>query len=575
MKNLTLIIILFVAGSCFKCIAQTGYEPKILILAPNEFAFDPGLKREIDLQNAQLKKKSSQAEQERANQTANQRSLAPNLQLMQKSAIDFLLHIDFSKQISLLSQEYLAYRFYEKFPNCLVLLRDQKSGGSKDDLQKIATEESMAYVVNFSKLSLYKQNRQTYCKIRVQLFEQQSNTLLIDHEYTGDWNNPGFEFSCEQGSLNCTINNALSFAMPDIISRIASNNPTLIKEKELAEKRSAFIENQIYPEKYDDAAVRKIITSTNNDIQLEDLYHCFYSPDGSKFVAFFIKKAGENAGSIMTQKKDQNVKVITKKDVKDPAYFTQTESTYAYVVRGVLFQNKWYIEKTDVTYFDAKNLEEGKVEYLNNLQEWDFFAEGSAEPSKAFWEGKLFEKIKDKRLDPNWEKYKKMWETEERENREYIGQYELVADQLKNEKEAANSAFRKRLITDLLIPFYDRQVKSKLNHISKAAKPEEFNLIYPADMHIVINPIKITDENGVTRIRYFVFFPQKNEVYEWTLITPHVLGKNEYTDEPILKTMNALTTWDYSYKTLDDQPFWDEKVLTKEGAGYKYLRRIE
>jgi hypothetical protein len=46
----------------------------------------------------------------------------------------------------------------------------------------------------------------------------------------------------------------------------------------------------------------------------------------------------------------------------------------------------------------------------------------------------LFEKITDKRKDPNWEKYKDMWGDEERENRAYIGLYELVADQLKKGK---------------------------------------------------------------------------------------------------------------------------------------------
>jgi len=117
-----------------------------------------------------------------------------------------------------LTQQYLTYRFYEKFPNCLILLKDKKSNSIKD-LQQISGEEQMSYILNFPKISFYKQNNQTYCKLQVQLYDQKTNKLLIDNEYTGDWNNPGFEFSCQQGTMGCGISNAMSFAMPDIINK--------------------------------------------------------------------------------------------------------------------------------------------------------------------------------------------------------------------------------------------------------------------------------------------------------------------------------------------------------------------
>lgn len=575
MKRL-LIVLSFISFSYLQTTAQVLFEPKILILSPGDFAFDQGLKKEVEQKTVELKKMALQALGKSADQKDKENGQPANLKLMQQSTVDFLSQIDFSKEISIFAQQYLTYRFYEKFPNCLILLKDQKSIDSMEGLRKIASDQNMAYVLNFSKISLYKQNGETYCKVNMQLYEQQSNKLLIDKEYTGDWNNPGFEFSCEQGSIGCTINNALSAAMPDVIFQVASNNLTLIRERALAAERSAFIQDSILSKRFDGGPAKKIIGFTNNDIDLGDLFHCFYSADNSKFVAFFIKTLdAKDAKKLLDIKKDENVTVITSKDIKDPGYLDQSPKTYAFIVRGVQYQNKWYTDKSEITYFDAASLEEGKLEYLNNLQKWDFFNENAAEPGPGFWEGQLFEKIKDKRKDPDWEKYKDMWAMDEREDRDYIGLYEIVANKLKEENAAADLSFRKLQIAGLLLPFYQDQVRLKSNHIFKADTPEVFYLIFPKDKHVILNPIKITDEKGIMSIRYFIFIPKTNEVYEWIFPERNVLGKDGYTDEPINKAIGALTVWDLSYKTLDDDNFWNEKVMAKDGAGYKYLKKLQ
>jgi len=575
MKKLFLILVLSI---CFSRLArgQNNYEPQILILAPNDFSFEPSLQRGVDSINREFKKMAGVGASPLFGTAEQVKNLAQNLRLMQQNEASFMGEMDISKELTFISQEHLVYSFYEKFPNCLVLQSKEKSAGGIEDLHRIASEQKQPYILNFSKARLYTVNTIKYCKIQVQLYELQSNTLLIDKEYTGDWNNPGFEFSCHQGSIECTIHNALSFALTDVIAQVAQHNQTLIKERELAKIRAAYIAETVYPQPLDDALIRTVISPGDSDIDLKAIYNCFYNADKTKFVAFFIKNAGKDAGSILTQKKDQNVKVITKKDMKDPGYFDQSESNYAYIVRGLLFQNKWYFEKTDVTYFDVKNLDEGEMQYLNNLQEWGFFKDNSAEPSDQFWEGPLFEKIKDKRLDPDWEKYKDMWASNEREDRPYIGLYGIVADKLKKENELNDEAFRKQIITGSLSPLYETQAKLKLNHIAKFDEPEDNNIIYPSDKHVVLNPVRITDERGITRIRYFVLLPATSELFEWTLVPPNLVRTKYYNDnEPIIKTINNFTPWDYSYKTLDDDMFWSQKVLLKENGKYKYLTKLQ
>jgi len=42
----------------------------------------------------------------------------------------------------------------------------------------------------------------------------------------------------------------------------------------------------------------------------------------------------------------------------------------------------------------------------------------------------------------------------------------------------------------------------------------------------------------------------------------------------VIKAISGFTTWNYAYKTLDDDQFWRDKVLLKEGGRYKYLAKL-
>lgn len=573
MKKTSLIFLIVV--SSLSCFAQDKFEPHILILSPKNIAYDPSLQHEIDTNSVNLKKMVAGTTAALAAEQGKNSDQPENIKLMQQNSIDFLQHITVFNQILLYMQQYLTYRFYEKFPNCLVLIKNEKSKINNAELQAVADSGKTPYILNFPSISFYKQNGQTYCKLALQLYDRASNSLLIDKEYSGDWNNPGFEFSCQAGTMGCTINNAMAAAMPDVIEKIASNNPTLIREKQLVMERAAYISSSIYPQTFDASLVKKVIPASDQNIQLANIYQCFYNGDKTKFAAFFLKTVNKDAKALLRDNSDKNVKVLTKKDIKDTGYFDQKLQTYAYIVKGLFYNQKWYYEKTEVTYFDADNETNGKIEYLNNLQGWDFFEENTAKPDDGFWEGKLFEKITDKRKDPNWEKYKDMWESEERENRDYIGLYEMVADQLKKENAEIDSIFNSKIFNTVLLPFYNKKVKTKQYHFNHLTNTNGYYcLIYPKDRSIIINPVEITDEHGINSVRYFVLLTKTKEIYEWKLIKPNILKKGEYSDEFINNTIGGLTTWNLSYKTLDDTTFWNEKVLAKDGDNFKYLEKL-
>lgn len=544
---------------------KSKYDPQLLILAPAVTTFDASAAKEIDKIDQQLKGMATGQD--------SGVSVGESTRLMRQSAIDFSKNLNFFNQATMYAQSYLIYRFFEHFPNTLILVKDLKVKADLGSMAAVAKEQQMPYVMNFSVMHLAKERGGFVLHAQVELYEAESNSFLLDQEYTGDQLNQGFEFSCD-GSISCTINNVLAKALPDVISKIAENNKTLQGEARLATARAANIAENIFPKAVDATLIRSTIPVRDSTVHIGDLYQAVYNADKSKFVGFFYRRESKKSLKSLSNNGDMNVKIISGKDMKDKNFLDIPQNN-AYVVAGVLDKGTWYYSKDKVTYFEAENEKDAKLEYLNNLQQWGYFAANTSDASPDFWETGFFEKITDKRKSPDWEKYKDMWAFEERENRDYIGCYTIVADRLKKEKEIAASNYRDSIGRNVLKPFLDKLKKSKTDPISGYdEKMKYLLLIYGKNKQVILNPMEVNDSKGVLKVRYFVLFPGSAERYEWTYFPPFVKSKdilkNQITDD-----LNTITAWDYSYSTLDDDNFWNTYVLLKENGKYRYLKRLD
>lgn len=429
--TLTIIILLLTFSTLF---GQKTFEPQILILSPNDVTYDQIFEKEIAGYNELIKQDANSKESEKEVKSKEFEKQPGNIRRMTQSEVSFGKTLDFVKQISFMSEQFLAYRFFEKFPDLLIQLSTATSKGSLPQLKQISEKENFQYVLNFPGVEFYKQNEISYSKIAVQLYDHTTNSLLIDTSYTGDWYNPGFEFACQDSTLNCTISNSLSQALNDIIYIVASNSPKLIKERQLQKERLSVIVNDYYKKSFDKDFIITIIPKKDSNINLNIIYQGLINNDKTKFVAFFLEKVTpRNFKQLNDNQNDKNVNIINDKSIKDSGCLDNIPRTYAYIVKAVQYKGKWYYEKSNVTYFEVHDNEEGHLQFLNNLQEWNFFKDGSTKLNPGFWETNLFSKIKNLRKDPEWNKYgKTIWKTEEEENKKYIGMYEIVADQLKN-----------------------------------------------------------------------------------------------------------------------------------------------
>jgi hypothetical protein len=574
MKKLTIIVLSFTFA--LTTLGQT-FEPQILILTPNEFKYDKTFDKDIKSKNKELSKRPQNSEQTDFVKSDEFKKQPDNIQKITLSEINFSEKLDFPKQASFIAHQYLAYRFYERFPNLLILLSNIKSDGSLIDLKKIADNDKIQYVLNFPRIELYKRDGISFAKISVQLYDNSSQTFLINSEYEGDWTNPGFEFACTDKSIDCTISNALSKALGDVIYQVASNSPTIKRDRELAQLRFDELVSKYYTNANDTEFLKPIIPQPDSNIVLKDQYQILIDPSQTKFVAFFIEQvSAQDFKAMKDKKRDKSVNIISSKDIKDAGFLDDIPQTYAYIVKGVKHNEKWYYEKFNVTYFEAKTLEEGKQKYFYNLTKWNFFKENSTEFNPDFWETSLFNKIRDLRQDPDWGKYgETIWKTQEVNDRQYIGHYEIVANALKKEKKEANENFDQKISESVFIPFYEKIISQNPAEFSKYSMLyKKLTLIYPEERNVVINPIMITNDKGEKTLRFFVSFAQDNSIYEWTYFKPQTIPeKTWHYGSNIIDQLKTITEWNFSYNTLDDKNFWTKYVLIKSGDSYIYLTK--
>jgi hypothetical protein len=467
----------------------------------------------------------------------------------------------------------LSYQFFERFPNLLILLSENKSAGGLDELSNLAQSNKTQYILNFASIQINKVKGEARSRVHIQLFDLSSRKLLINEDYVGDWFNPGFEFTCQDKTIQCTINNALANALPDIIDVIESNSPATKSQKALAQERYAALMTLYSKVPIGIALVKQAIGQDSTEVAFSsrNIFQVLVSQDQSKFVAFSLEQVSAQGIKKLTENtKDKNVNIIiTGNDIKDPNFLKETPQTYAFIILGVMHGGEWYIEKSNVTYFNARSLEEGRKDYFNSLQDWNFFATNSAVPSSEFWETGLFEKVRDLKQDPKWDKYgATIWRSDEANNRPYIGLYKVVANAIRARHAEENRIFEERIMTEILNPVYQRMKLDIPN--SKIFKN---SMIYGSDKKVVIHPVTLTNEGGTKSLRYYAVIT--NEVFEWVYFQSIAEPKEILSGTSVVDQMELLTNWNFSFDYLDDSTFWSKYVLAKDGAGYKYLRPLK
>lgn len=371
--------LLIFTGITATSIAQ-DYSPSIVLLSPNEVTVNnKKLAKEISTHNETI------AENRESHITNLEQRLKkesrPNIQLILQKQLKMGEGLDFYTVINSVANDFLIYRFfqYHELENLLIYGIPEKSDGSLSSLKSIAEKEKVQFVMNFSEVLTTMESGEKIMYITLQLYDANTHEIIFEKTQRGTSGNPGLEFTCNEGTLFCCINNALKPLLELTEKHVLARTPEIQAKRKLSEERKKVL---IEMSKNGPApAVTDMIKMQLSGAPVEGCFQGITNSDNTRMLALFVYDTQSEAFKKLDTKKDRNVKIIS-----DRMTFGDDLGYYAFIVTATLYEGKWYTMRKQVQRFDAASLNEARVFYLQNLQEWNYFKEASSEINPAFWQ---------------------------------------------------------------------------------------------------------------------------------------------------------------------------------------------
>lgn len=213
MRLLILIITFFVSQIT---VGQKSYKPTIAVLDPFQTKYDTILSTKIDEYTYEAVI-SLEEEKKIVDSLKNGEN---NIQVMDIAAFHFSKKMNFGSYFTLSINTMLSYMVFGQTENCIVIPSHDIANGETIYLKSLADKHKVQWIVNPVFLNVYIKDGNQYLTARIQIFDRKKNKIVLDKEYTGDTENPGFELSCESGTLECTVNNVINSSLNDILLAI-------------------------------------------------------------------------------------------------------------------------------------------------------------------------------------------------------------------------------------------------------------------------------------------------------------------------------------------------------------------
>ena len=213
MRFVFLFVILFTG---LITVAQKKYKPTIVVLDPHQTNFDTSLL--VKIQEFTYSVDISAEEEKHILDSLGKKE--KNIRIIDIAEYHFRKHMDFASSFTLGLYGMLTYMVFGQTEDCIVIVSHDKSNGAIGNLKTIAQKYEVEWVVNPILFQSYTKDGEKFSKARIQVYNFRKNRIILDKEYIGDTRNPGFELSCESGSLDCTISNIIDPSLHDILLTI-------------------------------------------------------------------------------------------------------------------------------------------------------------------------------------------------------------------------------------------------------------------------------------------------------------------------------------------------------------------
>jgi hypothetical protein len=197
------------------CRAQ-DYRPSIVVLSPYETQYDSTLLAEIETYYFE-----GYSTPEDTKEFHDELKDKPeNIAMMEFAEWKYRETKDFASMLTLSFYGMISYRLSGVTDRQLVLPTRNRTAGKARELKLMSQRHDVRWVINPVILRCHSRNGQAFTTVRFQIFDGQKGRLILEKDYTGDSRNPGLEFSCKDGSLQCTTNNVLRQSLDEILTLI-------------------------------------------------------------------------------------------------------------------------------------------------------------------------------------------------------------------------------------------------------------------------------------------------------------------------------------------------------------------
>ena len=213
MRYLLLNLLLF--AGLVTC-GQKKYKPTIVVLEPYQTQYDTTMFDEI--KGFTYREEYTPKEEKHVLDSLGKNK--KNIKIMDIAEFHYRKQMDFASSFTLSFYGMLTYMVFGQTENCIVIPSHDKSEGNIEKLKTVAKNHNVQWVVNPVTLHTFKKDGNKYTIARIQVYDSNKNKIVLDKEYTGDTKNPGFELSCDSGTLSCTISNIIDPSLHDILLTI-------------------------------------------------------------------------------------------------------------------------------------------------------------------------------------------------------------------------------------------------------------------------------------------------------------------------------------------------------------------
>ncbi|ULQ53360.1 hypothetical protein [Flavihumibacter fluvii] len=211
-----LIILIISIFTSLLTYGQTVYKPRIVVLDPYQKKYDTALLAEI----IKFESEAYTTPEEEREFLESLKNKEKNNQKIEKGEWEFRKKMDFGSMFTLSLDGMLTFMVFGQTDKGIVFPSHDTSNGEASNLKSIAKKHDVLWVVNPVSLHSYVKEGNKFTTVRLQVYDAKKNKIVLDKEYTGDKKNPGFELSCESGTLDCTVNNVIDPSLHDVLLTI-------------------------------------------------------------------------------------------------------------------------------------------------------------------------------------------------------------------------------------------------------------------------------------------------------------------------------------------------------------------